>query len=303
VDIFLVGCTGFIGHILAPAFLAHGHRVTLLVRPGETWAGEGIRLVAGEPSKPGEWQKEAGDHDAIVNLAGASIFRRWTRTARHEIMESRIEVTRRVVEALAARRREKARLFNASGVGYYGFHGDEILTEGTPGGTNFIAQVAVQWEEEAQKASSHGVPVVLCRFGIVLGRAGGALPRLILLAKRRAAAPFGRGRQWFSWIHQQDMAGAFLHLLQKENVAGPVNFAAPNPVRNKELMSLLAQAMQRRSFIPAIPGPLLKLFYGEFATVFLKGQRTTPAVLLKEGFRFAFPTLSEALSDLLTLGR
>jgi uncharacterized protein (TIGR01777 family) len=299
--IFITGGTGFVGTFLTQDLTSQDHQVTILtraVKPGRTLPA-GAAFLEGNPLQPGPWQKSVPEHEVFINLAGASIFSRWTGTAKKEIHESRILTTRNLVTALAERKGLDTLLFSTSAIGYYGFREDEELTEESPSGTDFLAQVCQDWEAEARQAESLGVRVVRCRFGIVLGERGGALDQMILLFKKGLGSPLGSGRQWFSWIHQQDLTRIFLFLLDRKEAAGPINCTAPQPVPNKELTRVLAEVLGRPAFLPAVPGFMLKLIMGEFGDVLLKGQRVLPRKLLQLGFEFSYPDLREALRNLL----
>lgn len=299
--IFLAGGTGFLGRYLCRALTRCGHEVTLLVRPAVS-AGQvegNVRVVRGDLSARGDWQEHCAGHEAVINLAGASIFRPWTKTARKEIFESRIRSTEHIVEAMKYGQGGNLLLFNASGVGYYGYCKDAVINEsGSPGNT-FLAQLAQVWEATALNAREAGVRVILCRFGIVLGREGGAFQRILPLAKLRLGAPWGSGLQWFSWIHERDVAEIFFFLLDHKNINGPVNFTSPEPVRNREMLGTLNRLLNKKPLIPPIPGWLLRSILGEFSNVFLEGQRVVPGVLKKNGFDFQFPTFTQAAADLI----
>ena len=299
--IFMTGGTGFVGSNLRAWLVHEGHTVTVLTRSVDRKRSfpAGALYLEGDPTKGGEWQQKVAEHDVILNLAGSSIFRRWTESVKEVIRESRILTTRRIVEALAVRKGKKTHLLSTSGVGYYGFHDDEKLAEASPAGDDFLASVSREWEAEALKASEFGVRVVLLRFGIVLGVGGGALKQMIPLFKSYLGSPLGGGGQWFSWIHEQDLAGIYLHLLKETDISGPVNCTAPNPVRNSELTAVLAQTLKRPAFMPAVPEFVIKMAMGEFGSILLKGQRVIPRKLLDGGFRFRFPDLKGALQDLI----
>jgi uncharacterized protein (TIGR01777 family) len=240
--------------------------------------------------------------NAVVNLAGASIFCRWTRANKRLIRESRVETTKNVVHALAAREGRETALISASGAGYYGFRQEEGLGEDAAPGHDFLAMLSQDWETEARKAEQLGVRVVLCRLGVVLGKEGGALKKMIPAFRAGLGSPLSRGEQWFSWIHEKDLASIFLFLLNRADVAGPLNCTAPHPIRNREMTKTLGQALRRPTFLPPVPGTLLKLALGEFAQVFSEGQCVVPDRLLDLGFTFQFPTLHDALADLLAAG-
>jgi len=296
--IFVTGGTGFVGKSLVPALLREGHEVAVLTRSGK-WAGgvpQGLSLIPGDPTQGGGWQSLVREQDVIINLAGASIFTRWTEEAKKSIRESRLLTTQKLVQAMEGGRVKT--FFSTSAIGYYGFHQDEILTELSPPGEDFLARLAQDWEKEAEKGAGKGARLVLTRFGIVLGEKGGALGQMVSLFKKYLGGPLGSGRQWFSWIHIEDLTRAFLFLLDHSEVFGPVNFTAPNPVRNKDLAQALGKAMGRPSFLPA-PGFMMKLILGEFGSVLLEGQRVIPEKLLKAGFSFRYPNIDEALRQII----
>jgi uncharacterized protein (TIGR01777 family) len=298
--IFVTGGTGFIGKILVHLLVQKGHSVTVLTRHPvkKDVSAEGIFFTEGDPLIPGPWQKNLKESDAVFNLAGASIFQRWTESHKKNILDSRIQTTRNIVDTLSQEKRGGAHLFNASAIGYYGYHGDEILDEEDSPGTDFLASVASQWESEAQKAEVFGVRVVLCRFGIVLGQNGGALSKLLPLFKSGLGSPLGSGRQWFSWIHEQDLAAILYHLLENKNYKGPVNCTAPQPVRNREMTKILGSTLKRPTILPPVPGFMLRLILGPFAENLLKGQRVVPAKLENQAFPFRFPGIRQAFADL-----
>ena len=300
-NIFITGGTGFVGTYLTKALTAQGHQVTLLTRaikPGRPLP-PGASFLEGNPKEPGPWQKAVAEHQAFINLAGASIFSRWTEDSKKEMRDSRILTTRNLVSALADRKGQETILLSTSAVGYYGFHEDEEITEETPPGSDFLALMARDWEGEARKAEALGVRVIRCRFGIVLGERGGALDQMIPLFSKGLGSPLGTGKQWFPWIHQRDLTQIFLFLLGKPGAAGPINCTAPNPVRNKELTRILAEVLGKPAFLPAVPGFMLKIIMGEFGDVLLKGQKVLPKKLIGLGFHYEFPELKEALHNLL----
>ena len=210
---------------------------------------------------------------------------------------SRILTTRNLVEALPEKS-DHITFFSTSAVGYYGFHEDEELSETSPSGTDFLARLADDWESEALKAQTKGARVIMTRFGIVLGKNGGALGQMIPLFKLFLGGPLGSGRQWFSWIHMRDLAEAFIFLFQHQKISGAVNLCAPHPVRNKELGVAIGRVLHRPSFMPA-PGFMIKLILGEFGSILLKGQRVIPRRLLDAGFQFQYSGIDEALKDII----
>jgi uncharacterized protein (TIGR01777 family) len=296
--ILMTGGTGFVGSYLAARLLKDGHEVTILIRSQEEAKGAapGVSLLQGNPTQRGTWQEAVPHNDAVINLAGAPIFTKWTDEQKRAIRESRVSTTRNIVEAIENNPQKSFALFSTSAVGYYGFHEDEELTENSPPGDDFLATVAAEWEGEALKAQQKGARVVITRFGIVLGAGGGALGQMIPLFRKFAGGPIGSGQQWFSWVHTQDLAEAFLFLLAHPELSGPFNVCSPNPVRNRELAKALGEALHRPSFIPA-PGFMIKLVLGEFGSVILKGQRVLPRRLLESGFVFQHPEIHQALES------
>ena len=243
--VFITGGTGFVGSVLTKKLTAQGHKVTLLTRKirENRPASNAVFMLEGDPTNEGAWQEKVPEHDAFINLAGESIFRRWTKEEKDLIRESRLRTTENLVNALETRKGKKTTLLSTSAVGYYGFRGDEELDEGAPAGNDFLASLAKGWEEEALKAEKSGVRVLLCRFGIVMGKSDGALAEMLPLFRKGLGARLGSGKQWFSWIHQKDLIRIILFLLDREDLSGPFNCTAPEPVTNGELTTILAKAV------------------------------------------------------------
>jgi hypothetical protein len=300
--IFMTGGTGFVGSFLSRELAENGHDITILTRrekpPEPAYAR--ISYVTGDPTKEGEWMTKVPEHDWVINLAGASVFGYWTEKRKKEIYDSRILTTRNLVRAVTQGDRHTV-LCSTSAPGYYGGRGEEILTEDSPAGDDFLGRVAKDWEDEAFKAREQGIRVVITRFGIVLGKDGGMLAKLVPLFKSYMGGPAGDGSQWLSWIHRLDQARAYMFLFDNPEISGPVNLCAPNPVRNWDLAKALGRVLNRPSFLRA-PAFMLHLAMGEMAEVILSGQRMIPKKLLDAGFQFRFPTIDEALADLLAEG-
>ena len=297
----IIGGAGFIGRTLSNTLLDAGHKITVLSRTAVlgSFIRNGITVLQGDVSQPGSWQDKISDFEVVINLSGSSIFRRWTIRGKQEILDSRILTTRNIVESIRKDRGDVRQFFSVSGVGYYGFRGEEVLDENNPAGSDYIAQVAAQWEDVTQPVKELGVRLVICRLGHVLGMHGGALPKLASLARLHLGSYWGNGKQWISWVHEEDLARAVLFLLDTHTISGPVNITSPNPVRNREMMQVLTKILGERVVIPHIPKFALQLMLGQFSSVFVNGQKAMPAILQQRGFLFKFPILSEALNDLL----
>jgi len=299
--ILITGGTGFVGTQLTSRLIQDGHQVTILTRSrgGSEKARPGINYLQGDPTQKGPWQDAIRDHDAVINLAGASIFSKWTEEHKKAIRESRVNTTRNIVEGINPSPGKTFTVFSTSAVGYYGFCGDQELDENAPPGNDFLARIAVEWEGEARKAMEKGARVVITRFGIVLGEKGGALGQMVPLFKKFIGGPIGDGHQWFSWVHVKDLAEAFVFLIRHPGISGPVNLCSPNPVRNKDLAKALGKALHRPSFLPA-PGFMVKLVLGEFGSVILDGQRVIPRRLLENGFVFEYPDIDKAVGNIVS---
>ncbi len=234
--------------------------------------------------------------DTVFHLAGESIFGRWTQEKKDRILSSRVEGTRTIVDSLARLETPPATLVSSSAVGYYGSRGDEILTESSGSGADFLSQVCQAWEKEAVKAEKLGVRVVCIRTGIVLGRDGGALNQMLPVFKAGLGGKLGSGRQYMSWIHVDDLASAMMFAAGHKELKGPVNAVAPQPVTNKDFSKTLAKTLNRPAIF-AVPAPVLRLALGEFGAVLLSSQRALPQKLEEAGFDFRYPVIQEALRE------
>ncbi len=297
-DILVTGSSGFVGAHLVPFLLEKGYQVIGVDRQSlkDPIHHSAFRFIEADTSQSGRWQDAVQDADAVVNLAGVNIFRRWTKQAKALIYDSRILTTRNLVEALPE---GKDFVFcSTSAVGFYGPRGDSMVDESASAGDDFLAQVSVDWENEALKAEKKGARVVLDRFGIILGKNGGALASMLPAFRMFVGGPLGSGRQWFPWIHMDDLVAAHLFVLQNTDLSGPVNFSAPNPVTNRELSKTLGRVLNRPSFF-RVPGFLLRLAAGEFGEMLLNGQRVYPKKLVEQGFKFKYPELEAAIRSLI----
>jgi len=297
-QLLLTGGTGFVGQQLTRYFLDRGHAVTTLGRSA-THPCDGeqrFQHIAADTTREGLWQDAVGRCQAVINLAGTTIFRRWTAKAKQDIRNSRILTTRHLVQAISID--QKAFLFSASGAGYYGDGGDQPLDENAAPGADFLARLSIDWEKEALQAEARGVRVAIGRFGVILHPTGGALPKMLPAFRMGVGGPLGNGRQWFPWIHLDDVIAAIDYLINDQTAQGPYNFCAPEPVTNRQLARGLGRHLKRPAFFPA-PAPLMRLLLGEFSGVLLGSQRTRPQRLRDGGFTFQYPTLDAALTAIM----
>jgi uncharacterized protein len=299
--ILVTGSTGLVGTALVKALASDGHTVCRLIRPqSKTTSGSKNGFDAAWNPATGELGGAGVGPDAVVNLAGASIAGgRWTKDRRALLHSSRIDTTRALVEALAKMNSRPRVLVSASAIGIYGDRGDEVLTEESKPGTDFLAGLAREWEAEAMKAEALGIRVVLARFGIILAKHGGALAKMLLPFKLGTGGRLGSGKQWMSWITLEDVVGILKSMLESFTVRGPVNVVAPGALQNAEFTKVLAGALHRPAFLPA-PALALRLALGEMAdALLLSSQRVKPQSLQKLGYNFVYPELLLALRSLL----
>jgi uncharacterized protein len=297
--ILITGASGLVGKALGEVLAGEGHTICRLVRPGsEPGRGAGFG-VAWNPVT-GELGGAAVGADAVVNLAGASIASgRWSEARKRALRSSRVDSTRALVSALAKMAARPRVLISASATGYYGKRGEELLTEDSAPGDDFLASIAKEWEGEALKAEALGIRVVLLRFGVILAKHGGALPRMMLPFRFGVGGKIGSGKQWTPWLALEDAVAIVRFALHNESVGGPINAVAPQPVRNAEFTLALAKVM-RRPAIFSVPGFALRVALGEMAdALLLQSQRAVPNVLEKFGYSFLYPNLEMALAAVL----
>lgn len=290
--VVVIGVSGFIGRGLAMDLCGKGFEVVGVSRAGR-----------GEVAGVNRWQSadsmDFSNCEAVVNLAGESIDRRWTRATRQKFHESRIGLTRRVVaslQALPASERPRV-LVNASAVGIYGDRGEEVLDEHSLAGGGYLADLCREWEEAAFEAEALGLRVVCLRIGVVMGRGGSAYEKLVRVLKTGLGGKLGNGRQWMPWIHVNDLRRAIVEAILNEQISGVVNGVAPKPERNADFTSQFAKRLGRWAIFP-VPGVVLKLVLGGFGGVLLASQRVRPGVLESVGFEFRYPDFDKALDDL-----
>jgi uncharacterized protein (TIGR01777 family) len=278
-----------VGRSLVEKLKAEGHEVTSLSRR----AGSGVVQWAKPKEEPPPPEAIEGQ-DAIVHLLGERIDQRWNDEVKQELRDSRVLSTRQVVEGLKAAEQPPKVLLSQSASGYYGNRGDEELTESSPAGEDFLAELVVEWEAEANKAQDLGVRVVTTRTGVVLSPEGGALEKMLPFFKLGVGGPVAGGDQYVPWVHLDDVTGAMVAVLEDDAATGPVNLSAPSPATNKELSSALGRVLKRPAFAP-VPGFAVKALYGEMAHIVITGQRMLPARLEELGYEFAEPELESAL--------
>ena len=295
-QLVLTGASGFIGSVLCARLLQAGHSLVLLTHSAPADASTaGKRWIHWTPGTMGEWADAVAVADGVINLAGEPIAgRRWTDRQQQRLQQSRYDATRSIVQACARAQQKPKFLINASAVGYYGPHQDELLREDAPAGNDFLAKLCLGWEAEASAAEALGLRVVRLRTGIVLGPGGGALKKMVQPFKLFAGGYLGSGQQWMSWIHLDDEVNLILHLIANTSIAGPVNATAPNPVRNREFSQTLGRVLHRPCWLP-VPAIALRLGLGKMAEMLLTGQRVIPAAAQLSGFQFRYPNLKEAL--------
>ena len=301
--VLITGGSGYIGRHLSTSLAADGHEVVgLSRRPESAPPQSGVRFVKWDArTAEGAWVSELAGAQGIVNLAGASIGKgRWTRRRMAEILSSRLAATSAIVEAIKrtpADRRVSV-LVNASGIDYYGDRGDELVTEESRPGDSFLARVSEQWEVAAREAEPLGLRIVRVRTALVFGRGALAFRLLTLPFRLFAGGPLGDGRQWFTWIHIDDLVGLYRLALEGLQDGGPVNAVAPDIRRQREVAKEIGRVMHRPAIVPA-PAPLLRLVLGEQSQLLLHGRRAVPTRAEAAGYRFRFGGLHEALRDTL----
>jgi uncharacterized protein (TIGR01777 family) len=301
----ITGATGLVGSRLVERLHKQGEQILVLTRnasfaqkvfPSQNFPN--VEIVAYTPTKSGAWQDAIAGCDAVINLAGEPIGEgRWTPERKQEILNSRQLGTQKIVEAIAKANLKPRVLVNTSAIGYYGTSETATFDEASASGNDFLAQVCQAWEAEATKVKDAGVRLVILRFGIVLGN-GGALAKMIPPFQLFAGGPIGSGRQWFSWIHIDDLVNLILQALNQSDMEGVYNATAPNPVRMNDLSHTLGEVLHRPSWLP-VPAFAIEALLGDGAIVVLQGQQVLPKRTLDSGFQFQYPNLKPALKQIL----
>ncbi len=296
--ILVTGAGGFVGKQMISYFVAQGHEVTGVDRNRrpDDGAGGALDWIQADTMQKGGWQDAVSASEVVINLAGKNIFGRWSEKTKTDILESRVRTTENVVDAVSGNK--PVILLSTSAVGYYGNRGDDRLDEGEPAGDDFLARVCIEWEGQADRAAEKGVRVANMRFGLVMGKNGGALKTMLPAYKAFVGGPLGSGKHFMPWVHMADLISVHEFVISNDAINGPVNCCAPNPVRNEVFSKTLASVLGRPDFF-RVPRFALRLAMGELGEMMLSSQRAIPEKLLANGFAFRFPVLKAALEDLL----
>jgi uncharacterized protein (TIGR01777 family) len=301
--VFITGGTGKVGMRLLPHLAKRGDTAIVLSRDmtrARAKVGPGPEIIEGDPNQAGAWMDYVNGCGAIINLVGEGIAEhRWTDEQKARLRDSRIKSTEHVVEAIRKATDRPDVLVQGSAIGYYGYHEDELLTEESPPGDDFLAKLCIDWEAAAKPVGELGTRLAILRTGVVLDRTGGALKAMLMPFKLFLfGGKVGHGRQWMSWIHHEDEVGLLLFALDHKPAAGPLNGTAPVPVRNAEMAKAIGRAMGRPSFWPT-PAFLPRLALGEAADLIVKGQRVMPKRPLDLGYQYKYPDIDAALKEIL----
>ena len=301
----ITGATGFVGTRLVERLHLEGEQILVLTRNLEKGklifpnsAYPNLEIIAYQPKQSGAWQKSIDGCDGVVNLAGAGIAdERWSASRKQEIMDSRKVTTEKLVEAIALANSKPSVLVSGSAIGYYGTSETATFDEQSNSGNDFLAEVCREWEAAAQPVQDKEVRLVILRIGIVLGM-GGTVSKMLTPFKLFAGGPIGSGRQWFSWVHIDDLVGLILHSLRYPEMQGIFNATSPNPVRMGELCQDLGAVLNRPSWLP-VPDFAIELLLGDGAAVVLEGQKVLPTQTQASGFEYQYPTVKPALKNIL----
>ncbi|MEO8126197.1 MAG: TIGR01777 family oxidoreductase [Bryobacteraceae bacterium] len=297
-NITLTGASGFLGTRLIRRLLRDGHTLHVLGRSRSPSLPPAVWFTEWDAVKQPAPKASLSDADAVIHLAGEPVAQRWNSEVKQRILDSRKIGTRNLVRGLADAAQRAPVLVSASASGYYGDRGDETLVEDSGPGRGFLPEVCLEWEQQALNAETMGIRVATVRIGIVLGKEGGALAQMLPAFKMGAGGRLGSGRQWMSWIHADDLIELFIFAIMRDNVAGAVNGVSPNPVRNADFTAALARVLHRPAIF-AVPRLALKVLFGEMGGIVLGSQKILPKAAEGAGFRFRYPEITEALTNLL----
>ncbi len=294
--VLIAGGSGWIGSALVAKLVKEGHSVWILSRrPEAVNLQAGVSVAGWDGHTPQGWGHLVEEVDAIVNLVGENLGAgRWTAERKQRIVSSRLDAGKAIAAAVEQADRRPGALIQSSAIGYYGVLDDQIVTESSPAGTDFLAQLCVDWEASTQAVENFGVRRAVVRTGLVLSPTGGSLARLLPPYRLFAGGPLGSGKQWWSWISMEDEVRALMFLLENDRAYGAFNLTAPNPLQMKEFGKILAQVIHRPYWLP-VPAFVLRLLLGEMSILVLKGQRVVPQRLLELGFQFQHEHLKQAL--------
>ncbi|REL24573.1 TIGR01777 family protein [Rhodohalobacter sp. SW132] len=297
-QILITGGTGFIGSYLGEDLMRDGHYLTLITRSPEKYAEQSAqnhRYIGWDDNLAAEMEKA----DVVINLAGENLFgKRWTDEVKKRLYNSRIDLTKKLVDAMGKASNPPSLFISASGINYYGDSGDKVLTEESPAGNDFLAKLCVDWEAEALKAEQHNVRVAIPRISPALEDDGGMIEQMKLPFKMFVGGPLGRGTQYLSWIHMNDLCSSILFPMKKPEFSGPYNACSPNPVTMRELATAMGNVLKRPSLFK-VPEFALNTVLGEAATPVLSSVRAQPKRLQQAGFEFEYEDLDYALADIL----
>lgn len=299
--LLIAGGSGFIGKELTKELINQGHEIILLTRnpsKSKDLNTEKLRAVEWNGKDMGNWSKHVNEVDGIINLCGESIAEKWTKEYKERLLSSRLNSTKAIINSIEAAKVKPKVLINASAVGYYGNVENDEVTEDYKKGTGFLPELCSKWEDAASEASVYGVRVVKLRIGIVLEKNGGALLKMIPPFLIFAGGPLGSGKQWFPWIHRDDVVKSIIFCLENQNLSGPVNITAPEVITMKNFCSSLGKTLNRPSWAP-VPGFVLKIILGEMAGMLLTGQKAIPKKLEEFNYKFKFRNIDAALKDIL----
>ncbi|MEO0868149.1 MAG: TIGR01777 family oxidoreductase [Cyanobacteria bacterium J06642_11] len=300
----VTGATGFVGSHLVQRLQDEGHQVKVLARNPErarkvfpSQPFPNVEIVGYTPQESGDWQAEISGCDGVINLAGEPISERWTSERKREIMDSRIIGTEKLVEAIGKAEVKPKVLVSASAIGFYGTsETTEFYETSEPIKQDFLSQVCQRWEAAADKVTASGTRLVTIRIGIVLGM-GGAIAKMLTPFRLYAGGPIGSGKQWFSWVHRDDLVSLFIKGLTDDSMQGTYNGTAPTPVRMSELCDTLGKVMNRPSWLP-VPDFVIETLLGDGAVVVLEGQKVLPERTQSTGFSYAYPKVEAALREI-----